>query len=216
MNEQLSASWKNSLDLSAIDGSTSGVRWRVLMTITALARRCGLSRSAILHYEKLGLLRRPVRTDANYRAYGEADLARLQQIGMYRKVGLSLRAIRAIGQQNGNDAAAVLHRRLAEIDSEIEHLRSHQRAILRLLGRARAMSRTESIGKHAWVAIMRGAGFSEGDMDRWHAEFEAAAPAEHEAFLRFLHIRPAEIGRIRAASRKRRRNRQLDLATRVK
>lgn len=186
------------------------------MTITALARRCGLSRSAILHYEKLGLLRRPVRTDANYRSYADADFARLQQIGMYRKVGLSLRAIRSITQPNSSGAAAVLQRRLAEIDSEIEHLRSHQKAILRLLGRARAMSRTASIGKHAWVAIMRGAGFSEADMDRWHAEFEASAPAEHEAFLRFLHIRPAEIGRIRAASRKRGRHGKLDLPARVK
>ena len=37
------------------------------MTIGALARRCGLSRSAVLHYESRGLLRRPPRTAGNYR-----------------------------------------------------------------------------------------------------------------------------------------------------
>jgi len=33
-----------------------------MMTISALARRCGLSRSTLLYYEAHGLLRRPPRT----------------------------------------------------------------------------------------------------------------------------------------------------------
>ena len=65
------------------------------MTVTALARRCGVSRSTLLHYESLGLLRRPPRTAGNYRAYGEQDAVRVQQIGVYRKVGLGLGAIGA-------------------------------------------------------------------------------------------------------------------------
>ncbi len=45
------------------------------MTVSMLARRCGLSRSTLLYYESIGLLRRPPRTTGNYRAYGDADLA---------------------------------------------------------------------------------------------------------------------------------------------
>lgn len=57
------------------------------------------------------------------------------------------------------------------------------------------------ITKDRWVAIMKKAGFSEDDMHRWHAEFEASAPAEHQEFLEFLHIPPDEVRAIRDWSR---------------
>ena len=172
------------------------------MTVTALARRCGVSRSTLLHYESLGLLRRPPRTAGNYRAYGDQDLARVQQIGVYRKVGLGLDAIRAVLNRPEGDAAGVLQRRLVEIDAEIETLRGHQRAILRLLQRSHNVRRNQMITKDKWVAVMRAAGFTEDDMHRWHKEFERAAPAEHQEFLEFLHVPAAEIAAIRDWSRK--------------
>ena len=171
------------------------------MTVTALARRCGVSRSTLLHYESLGLLRRPPRTAGNYRAYGDQDLARVQQIGVYRKVGLGLDAIRAVLNRPEGDAAGVLQRRLVEIDAEIETLRGHQRAILRLLERSRNFRRIQMITKDKWVAVMRAAGFTEDDMHRWHREFEKGAPAEHQEFLEFLHVPAEEIARIREWSR---------------
>ena len=171
------------------------------MTVSTLARRCGVSRSTLLHYESLGLLRRPPRTGGNYRAYGEQDERRAQQIGVYRKAGLGLAAIRALLDQPGGGAAAILERRLVEIDSEVETLRGHQRAILALLQRSRSFRRHQMITKEKWVSIMRSAGFKEVDMDRWHQEFEKAAPAEHQEFLEFLHIPAAEIAKIRARSR---------------
>jgi DNA-binding transcriptional MerR regulator len=171
------------------------------MTVTALARRCGVSRSTLLHYESLGLLRRPPRTAGNYRAYAEQDVARVQQIGVYRKVGLGLGAIRALLSRPESDAAAILQRRLVEIDAEVETLRGHQRAILRLLERSRSFRRIEMITKDKWVAVMRAAGFTEDDMHRWHREFEKAAPGEHQEFLEFLHIPADEITTIRGWSR---------------
>jgi DNA-binding transcriptional MerR regulator len=172
-----------------------------MMTISTLARRCGLSRSALLYYESRGVLRPPPRTAGNYRAYTEQDLARLQQVARYRKVGLSLAAIRAALDRPGGDAAAVLERRLIDIDAEIETLRGHQRAILSLLQRSRSFRRTDMMTKDRWVAIMRAAGFGEDDMRRWHTEFEKAAPADHEEFLEYLHIAKDEIAAIRAWSR---------------
>ena len=171
------------------------------MTVTALASRCGVSRSTLLHYEALGLLRRPPRTAGNYRAYGDQDLARVQQIGVYRKVGLGLDAIRAVLNRPEGDAAGVLQRRLVEIDAEIETLRGHQRAILRLLQQSHSFRRHQLITKDKFVAIMRAAGFTEDEMQRWHREFEKAAPAEHQEFLEFLHIPAEEIARIREWSR---------------
>jgi len=171
------------------------------MTVTALARKCGVSRSTLLHYESLGLLRRPPRTAGNYRAYGQQDVARVQQIGVYRKVGLGLAAIRSLVDRPGSDAAGILRRRLVDIDAEIERLRGHQRAILRLLQQSHSFRRHQLITKDKFVAIMRAAGFTEDEMQRWHREFEKAAPAEHQEFLEFLHIPAEEIARIREWSR---------------
>ena len=172
-----------------------------MLTISALARQCGLSRSALLYYESIGLLRRPSRTAGNYRAYTEHDLRRLRQIGVYRKVGLDLAAIRTVLDLPGGGAAAILERRLVDIDAEVETLRGHQRAILCLLQRSRSFRRKDMITKDKWVAIMRGAGFTEADMHRWHREFEKAAPQEHQEFLEFLHIPADEISSIREWSR---------------
>jgi DNA-binding transcriptional MerR regulator len=172
-----------------------------MMTVNALARRCGVSRSTLLHYESLGLLRRPPRTAGNYRAYGDQDVARVRQIGVYRKVGLGLGAIRGLLGRPDGDAAAVLQRRLVEIDAEIETLRGCQRAILRLLQRSRSFRRTHMMTKDKLVSIMRAAGLTEEDMHQFHREFEKAAPAEHQEFLEFLHIPAQEIARIREWSR---------------
>src|SRR5262245_40644093 len=103
------------------------------MTVTRLARACKLSRSTVLYYESIGLLKRPVRSSGNYRVYSEKDHDRLRQICIYREAGLTLADIRSLLETRGNDASAVLHRRFVEIGAGIERLREHQRAIARLL-----------------------------------------------------------------------------------
>ena len=161
------------------------------MTVSALARRCGVSRTAVLFYESKGLLKAGRRTASNYRVYGDRELERLRMIRVYRAAGLALADIRVLLDRPGTDAATVLRRRLVELDAEIA----------RLLPGAGALGRRDVITKDKWVAIMRKAGFSEDDMHRWHAEFEKTAPAEHQEFLEFLHIAPDEIRGIREWSR---------------
>jgi len=173
-----------------------------MLTVSALARRCGVSRTAVLYYESAGLLKAARRTASNYRVYGERELERLRLIRVYRDSGLSLADIRVLLDRSGTQAAAVLRRRLVEIDAEIDRLRGHQRAIARLLPQAGALGRRDVITKDKWVDVMRKAGFSEDDMHRWHAEFERAAPAEHQEFLEFLRIPADEIRKIREFSRK--------------
>jgi MerR family transcriptional regulator, thiopeptide resistance regulator len=173
-----------------------------MMTVSTLARRCGLSRTTLLYYETQGLLRRPPRTSGNYRAYSEQDLERVRHIGVLRKVGLSVAEIRLLLNRPGGGAAAILERRLVAIDAEIDALRDHQRAILRLLQRSRSFGRNQMITKDKWVAIMRAAGLKDEDMNRWHAEFEKNAPQEHQEFLEYLHIGADEIAKIREWSRK--------------
>lgn len=167
------------------------------LTITKLARACGLSRTTVLYYESLGLLRAVRRSAGNYRMYSDADLARLREVCAYRASGLKLGDIRSILDRPRSEAAGVLQRRLREIAGEIEMLREHQRAIARLLGETNRLRRNRMVTKEKWVEIMRAAGFSEEQMHRWHREFEKAAPAEHQEFLEFLHIPSAELKKIR-------------------
>ena len=174
-----------------------------MLTVTKLARRCGVSRTALLYYESIGLMPPPGRSGGNYRCYSEADAERLLAIRAYRNAGLSIEDIRTIlktRSRRGGDASEVLKRRLVELDAEIEALRVHQQAILQLLG-SRALRKAEMITKEKWVSIMRSCGFSEEQMHRWHTEFERSAPEEHQEFLEFLHIPSAEIKTIRENSR---------------
>ncbi len=173
-----------------------------MLNVTALARRCGLSRTAVLYYESAGLLKAARRTGSNYRVYGDRELERLRMIRVYRAAGLAVADIRSLLDRSGSDASAVLRRRLVEIDAEIARLRGHQRAIARLLPGAGALGRHNMITKDKWVSIMKKAGLSEDAMHRWHAEFERSAPAEHQEFLEFLHIPPDEIRSIRGWSRR--------------
>ncbi len=173
-----------------------------MITVSQLARRCGMSRTALLYYESIGLMPPPARTGGNYRAYAQADLDRLLQIRAYRNAGLSIEDIRAIlaTKSRTSDARRVLERRLVELDQEIGALRAHQHAILQLLG-SKALGKGQMITKEKWVSIMKGCGLTEEQMHRWHAEFERSAPEEHQEFLEFLHIPAAEIKTIRAQSR---------------
>jgi DNA-binding transcriptional MerR regulator len=170
-------------------------------TISKLAARCGLSRGTLLYYESIGLLKSPARSAGNYRCYGERDFERLRQICAYRHAGLTLEDIRAVLDRRESDAAAVLKRRLVALDAEIETKRAHQRAILKLL-QIDAIGRNKMITKEKWVSIMKASGMTEETMHRWHAEFEKAAPEEHQEFLEYLHIPAAEIRTIRDWSEK--------------
>jgi MerR family transcriptional regulator, thiopeptide resistance regulator len=173
-----------------------------MWTVSKLAARCGLSRGTLLYYESIGLLKPAARSAGNYRSYGERDLQRLQQICAYRHAGLTLEDIRAILDRRESEAAGVLKRRLVALDGEIEMRRAHQRAILKLL-KNDSMGRNKMITKAKWVSIMKASGLTEEAMHRWHAEFEKAAPEEHQEFLEFLHIPAAEIRTIRDWSKNR-------------
>lgn len=171
------------------------------MTVTEFARACGLSRSTVLYYESIGLLRKVRRTSGNYRAYADADLERLRLVCVYRTSGLKLADIRTLLDHPQNDAAAILERRLREINREIARLREHERSIGRLLKATGKLRSTKMINKEKWTDIMRAAGLSDDDMQRWHVEFEKSAPAEHQEFLEFLHIPADEVTSIREWSR---------------
>jgi DNA-binding transcriptional MerR regulator len=174
------------------------------LTLGQLARTAGLARASLLHYESLGLLTPSARSPAGYRLYGEAELDRLLAIRRFRAAGLPLAVIRdllAAEQAQPAGPAALLEARLQGLCAEVERLREQQRLLAHLLAAPEFRRGQACPDKAAWVAMLARAGFTEEDMRRWHADFEAERPREHAAFLRSLGIPAGEIARIRRWSK---------------
>lgn len=174
------------------------------MTIGRLAARFGLSRSTLLYYDRIGLLRPSGRSDAGYRRYTEADAVQLSRICLYRQTGLSLEAIgRLQGREDPQgDATAALEEQLRRIGEQMVELRSRQQLIVRLIDKPTLLEEQSPMNRKRWTRLLRAAGLSEEALGRWHAEFEHNEPEEHQRFLEFLNIPEADIARIRTAARR--------------
>ena len=175
------------------------------LTITAFARRFGLSRAALLYYDRIGLLKPAGLSPAGYRLYGEREAERMVRIDTFRKAGLPLAAIREIldsgeGEKEGTLEAA-LERRLAALNRESAQLHAQQRLITRLLSREGSEPHYRNVNVTQWVAMLEEAGVDEAGRHRWHHAFERDAPEAHHQFLVSLGLDEAEIKEIRRQSR---------------
>jgi DNA-binding transcriptional MerR regulator len=175
------------------------------VSVGRIGKRFGLSRSALLYYDRIGLLSPSDRSPAGYRLYSGDDVKRLEAICRYRDIGLSLDQIRELLASRASRAAELLEARLDHLNVEIERLRDQQRVIVRLLANRNKLARARAIDKQGWVSILRAAGLDDAAMHRWHIEFERVAPQAHHDFLESLGLPKPEVARIRRWSRVRRR-----------
>jgi DNA-binding transcriptional MerR regulator len=175
---------------------------RQTYTVGRLAKRFGLSRTALLYYDGIGLLRPSERTRANYRVYSDKDVQRLDQICVLRDAGIPLKDIgRILASTRKSQRVAVLERRLLELNADISLLRRQQHLIVQILRRDTLRKRLGIMDGAAWISLMRAAGLDEKGMHRWHEEFEKLSPASHRDFLRSLGVSQEDIRRIRRWSR---------------
>lgn len=183
----------------------AGLRPFPMTTIRQVAAEFGLTRSTLLYYDRIGLLRPDYRTTAGYRLYNAADRARLAAICRYRKAGLSLARIARVLDETKRPRAAItaaLNQRLTALNREIAALRRQQQVVVDLLDAKRSNERgTRIMDKTRWVALLRAAGMDDAEMNRWHVEFERQSPEAHRDFLESLGLPSVEIRRIRRASR---------------
>lgn len=166
--------------------------------ITELARQFGLSRSALLYYDRIGLLVPSERSESNYRHYSAADRERLASICSLRKAGVDVEGIRSILAASGNETTAVLRRRLDQIGREISGLMTQQRLLAGMLKLQGAGGPKSTVDKEMFVSMLRAAGMDDEAMKMLHMEFERKAPAAHHAFLLSLGISEEEALLIRS------------------
>ena len=76
-----------------------------MYTIRELCKRSGLSRTALLYYESIGLLTAEARSESNYRLYSDDSAERLEKICTYRDAGVPLAEIvQILSHENSEEA----------------------------------------------------------------------------------------------------------------
>ena len=173
-----------------------------MFAISQLGRKYGLSRSTLLYYDRLKLIRPTYRTAAGYRLYSLEDEVRLKQVCRYRKAGLPLAEIARLLEEDDQPTrrlAMALQRRLTTLNHEIAVLRRQQQVVLELLPARRGLSerRARTMTKAKWVSLLRATGLDDGEMRLWHVAFERQSPLAHQDFLESLGLANDEIRRIR-------------------
>lgn len=93
-----------------------------MRTIGEVAELAGVTVRTLHHYDELGLLRPSERSDAGYRLYSYEDLARLQEILIWRQLGFSLGEIGSLLDDPEYDRLSALERQRELVRSEIERL----------------------------------------------------------------------------------------------
>lgn len=87
-----------------------------------LAAAAGTTVRALHHYEAVGLLRPSGRTAAGHRRYGPEAVARLYQVTLLRRAGLSLDQIGQALDDPGWGLEGALRRHAAALDAEVARL----------------------------------------------------------------------------------------------
>jgi len=169
--------------------------------ISELGKAFGLSRTALLYYHSIGLLSPSERTGSGYRVYSESDYRKLQTICVYRRTGMPLKAIRKIVDSRRPDSvpSGILEHRLEQINELIAGLERQRKVLLAMLGGGDEWT-GEAAGPEKFIEILRGLGFSDGDLRDWHAKLEREMPDFHGGLLALLGFSPEEVQRIRSGN----------------
>jgi DNA-binding transcriptional MerR regulator len=102
-----------------------------LLTIGELARRAGVTTTAVRYYEELGLLPAPARISGQ-RRYPESVARLVAAILLYSDAGFTLaeqKALMTTGDSTPGDRRRLMQRKLAELDEKIARAQAAREAI---------------------------------------------------------------------------------------
>lgn len=117
-----------------------------MYTVKELARLTGLTPRTLRYYDSIGLLCPRRGRDNDYRLYGTEEVDRLQQILLYRDMGLPLEEIRNLLDAPGFDRGTALREHLARLQarrSEVDALICAVQNTLRTMEGGTAMNDKE-------------------------------------------------------------------------
>ncbi len=108
---------------------------KTLLQIGEVAQLLGVTTKTLRHYQKIGLLAEPERTESGYRLYTAQDLLRLQRIKRLQTFGLSLKQIQGVlgdikQEQTLREVLQSLDQEFATQIHELEERRQKIQALL--------------------------------------------------------------------------------------
>lgn len=158
-----------------------------------LVKKFNLSRSAILYYDKVGVLKPAERKMNNYRMYGQEEVEKLERIIMYRQSGISLSNIQKLLDAENNGKSGILVERLNKIQMEIKNLNNQAKLVMDVLKEDVITGKSIYSSSKTWTEMLIKLGYNEKDWLNWHREFESDNPADHYKFLKCLNMNDEEI-----------------------
>ncbi len=93
------------------------------LKVGELAKRTGLTIRTLHHYDAIGLLKPSLHTDAGYRLYTSADIARLQQVLSLRQLGFSLGEMQGCLDRPGFSPLEIIELHLVRVQEQLESQR---------------------------------------------------------------------------------------------
>jgi DNA-binding transcriptional MerR regulator len=103
------------------------------LTVGQVAEQYGVTVRTLHHYDEIGLLVPGERTSAGYRLYSETDIARLQHVVVYRRLGFALEEIALLLDDVSADVGEHLRRQRDAVKSRLDELSDLVTAIDRAL-----------------------------------------------------------------------------------
>lgn len=104
----------------------------MLLKIGELAKRTGLTVRTLHHYDAIGLLSPSARSDAGYRLYNDADIARLHRVLALRSFGVALADIGSHLTGPDLPLSGLIERQLAVLTRQIEQASVLRSRLVRL------------------------------------------------------------------------------------
>jgi Cu(I)-responsive transcriptional regulator len=120
-----------------------------LVTIKEASAASGVSAKMIRHYESIGLIVPPLRTDNRYRHYSESDLHELGFIRRARDLGFSVEDIRQLlalwrdKSRSSAEVKAIALRHIAAMEEKAAALQAMSRTLKHLAAHCHGDSRPD-------------------------------------------------------------------------
>lgn len=125
------------------ESKCSGKGYKDGLNIGQVSELTGVSRRMLRHWEREGLIS-PIRGQSNYRQYMQEDVARLERIVIYRKIGFNAGQIKAVLNYTTPRALDELHVQRLRIEEKAQLLRKAAVRLDRLIALTEGKSGNDS------------------------------------------------------------------------
>ena len=113
------------------------------LSIGEIAEQARISVRTLHHYDQIDLLKPSIRSINGYRFYTESDVQKLDDILLYRALGLSLKQVKHVIDSAPEEREAVLKKQVSLIEKHIERLVDVRNKLITTLNLGRKMENSD-------------------------------------------------------------------------